>query len=876
MGCEVSQTESTTTVTGPKVLTPLETIDMETMTDAFMTATVLAAVAQGQDGKHTTKITGIANQRVKECDRIAAMIEELGFLGVHASELPDGIQIEGINRSALVNSPRGIKCFDDHRIAMSFSVLACAYPRDQLSLVVTEKKCVEKTWPSWWDTLQNTLGAETVGVDLSPPRDEMEKIQLKDLTIVLIGMRGAGKTHMGLAAAQFLNRKFIDMDDYLETKANLKIPAFIKEHGWEKFRALEAECLISALEESRSGCVIACGGGVIETESSREVLRNWTGLVIHIQRDIESIEKYLNIDTSRPMYGEDMRSVWKRREPNYHYCSNAEFMVLSPSETDMEKEHYLKVEADFARFLNFKLSTNAYPLPTSELSYFVSLTCSNVKEIMPLLDTISAGVDALELRVDLLESFNLQFVSSQIALLRHASVLPIVYTVRTRAQGGRFADSDTSLMIELLEYGLKCGCEYVDVEFSAPFDRFDKIVNTKGSSRLIGSYHDVAGTATWGPNGSMMQVYNDMYPFADIIKLIGRATKFQENFSLYNFVNDIIPACNSSPKPMIALLMGAHGQLSRSLNSFFTPVTHPDLPVSAAPGQVTVHQIHQTRHNIGLLPAKQFCLFGAPITHSMSPTIHNTGFTTLGLPYNYCLFETGVWTEVKAAMENMSGASVTIPLKVHMLEYDICDSVDTAAKKIGAINTLYKDNDGKIHGANTDWIGIKRCIDLYLTNVFPSIGIVIGAGGTSRAAIYALSQIPQIKEIRIWNRTKSKAQNLADEFGAKLVSEFKDCLKSVENCNFIVVSCVPAGAQEQMDIKGFFDNASQYPMGIIVDMAYRPRNTLLLQAARTQPKPWFIAEGIQVLLEQGFEQFEIWTGRKAPKHAIIKEVFAKY
>ncbi|KAJ3046555.1 3-dehydroquinate dehydratase (3-dehydroquinase), partial [Quaeritorhiza haematococci] len=168
MGCEVKQTERTTTVKGPKKLKPIPSIDMETMTDAFLTASVLAAVAcdgVGEDGgEYITRITGIANQRVKECNRIAAMVEQLGRFGVKASELPDGIQIHGIADRGLLKRPvDGVKCYDDHRIAMSFSILACGIPAAQGAeggvepVVIREKKCVEKTWPGWWDTLSNTL-----------------------------------------------------------------------------------------------------------------------------------------------------------------------------------------------------------------------------------------------------------------------------------------------------------------------------------------------------------------------------------------------------------------------------------------------------------------------------------------------------------------------------------------------------------------------------------------------------------------------------------------------------------------------------------------------------------------------------------------------
>ncbi|CAB4490796.1 unnamed protein product [Rhizophagus irregularis] len=170
MGCTVTQTETSTTVQGPPIgsLRPLPNIDMETMTDAFLTASVLAAVASNNEEECITRITGIANQRVKECNRISAMVHELNKFGVIASELPDGIQIHGSKIQSLKGPISGVKCYDDHRIAMSFSILGCVVPD---GTIIREKKCVEKTWPGWWDDLENKLGMNFLGVDFGSSDD---------------------------------------------------------------------------------------------------------------------------------------------------------------------------------------------------------------------------------------------------------------------------------------------------------------------------------------------------------------------------------------------------------------------------------------------------------------------------------------------------------------------------------------------------------------------------------------------------------------------------------------------------------------------------------------------------------------------------------
>lgn len=167
-------------------------VNMADQTDCFMTLAAVAAVATG-----TTTITGIANQRVKECNRIAAMVAELGKCGVRCWELPDGIGIEGCGGKPLVAPPAGtagasappwvvqttgepiIHCYDDHRIAMSMGVLACALTQLRqagptpsasdatggaggaplTSLVLDDAACVEKTFPSVWDCYEAYYGA---------------------------------------------------------------------------------------------------------------------------------------------------------------------------------------------------------------------------------------------------------------------------------------------------------------------------------------------------------------------------------------------------------------------------------------------------------------------------------------------------------------------------------------------------------------------------------------------------------------------------------------------------------------------------------------------------------------------------------------------
>ncbi|KAH6597298.1 hypothetical protein BASA61_003193 [Batrachochytrium salamandrivorans] len=920
MGCSVEQTPITTTVKGPDRLIPLPSIDMESMTDAFMTAAVLAAVAQssGNNDGNTTRITGIANQRVKECDRIAAMIQQLRFFGVTASELPDGIEVHGIDRSLLKHSDpqSGVYCFDDHRIAMSFSILACAVdPSHGGGVMVTEKKCVEKTWPAWWDVLETVLGVNLSGVDFVPQLHGSGKLAAADLvdtphlvsdtSILLVGMRGAGKTHMGRAAAKFLGREFIDMDVYLEKTLSMTIPELIKDKGWEEFRRLETQFLSTVLAEHTTGTIIASGGGVVESIESRKVINSWNGMVVHVRRNIDEIEQYLRIDKTRPSYGEDIRSVFARREPLYTQCSGAEFVVPNHSDS-ADAIYWSKVEQAFKRFLTFKLqhSTPDINSMVQSPSFFVSLTFPNVISAAGLLEKVTEGATAIELRVDLLESTVPEFVGAQVAMLRHLSCLPIVYTLHLS----------------------------VSLRFSNP----------RATRLSSGSYHDCNGAAIWDDQrlctritGSvvtlvnpqppakkprvadavvyMRKVYQDLYTYSDIIKLIGFAHSSSDNTAVSVFREQIVPSLGLPPKPLIALMMGSLGQLSRVLNTVLTPVTHAAMPTPAASGQLTISQIHGIRHAIGVLPKRQFFLFGKPIATSMSPMLHNTGFAKLGLPHQYSLAETDSWQHVRDIITkgksdgSFGGASVTIPLKVDVLKHGIATIVSDAAYKIGAINTLHLQDDGSITGNNTDWIGIRRCIERHIGTDCerPVIGIVIGAGGTARAACYALSQLSYVRKVCLWNRTSEKARVLAAEFGYVAVENLNEVLghhDGIEQPMYAIIGTVPAAAQDEMDLDALFtysntpscmasgdaghDSANSLSLpicggGVVVEMAYRPRQTPLLIAAQNASQalpvsPWKCVEGIDVLIAQGLEQFKIWTNCPPPAAAMSEAVYHHY
>ena len=903
MGCTVNQTESSTTVTGPPKgnLKPIASIDMETMTDAFLTASVLAAVAHDSTGKSTTKITGIKNQHKKECDRIEAMEKELSKFGVTCRGFEDGIEIDGIKPDELREPNGGIHCYDDHRVAMSNSVLATVAPH---GAVITEKECVGKTWPGWWDTLRLSFNVAMQGVDVeTQSRVKPRYPGMGNKSIYLIGMRGAGKTTTGKWVADLLDLSFVDLDSQLEMEAKQTIPEMIKESGWEGFRRQEIAFLKRTMMEEPKDHVFACGGGIVEIPEARKVLIDFHksgGLVILVQRNIEDVIAYLQLDKSRPAYVDDMRSVWERRKSWYVECSNYQHYSQKTSTDSLAQ-----VSKDLERFIGTitgkrraleKIKTKAH-------TFFVSLTVSDIAAASDFLPEVVVGSDAVELRVDLLEDPqnpnappSIEYVANQLAILHGSTSLPVIYTIRTQGQGGKFPDNaPLELVASLYMLALRMGVEFLDLEIQFPDSILRQISTAKGHTKIIASHHDPKNILSW-ENGSWMKFYNKALLYGDIVKLVGVATSQEDNLQLLQFRKS---AKSNHETPLIAIDMGLDGQLSRIQNAFLTPVSHPALPFKAAPGQLSAAEIRSALALHGAIKPMQYYLFGSPIAQSKSPAMHNTLFKVTGLPHTYSLFETSKAADLDQILQSASfgGASVTIPLKLDIVPR--LDSISDDAKLIGAVNTIIADpstpsskNQGGQHltGRNTDWQGMTRV--LLNAGAQPSAqqsGIVIGGGGTARAAIYALHAMGYTP-IYVLGRSKPKIQQLAssfpEDYNVEVLHPSEQPLK-MTSVPAAAISTIPADKPIDPAVKRFLDHwlfgvndgelrvegdgsrgGKMAVKQILLEMAYKPAVTDMMEMAAGGG--WTTIPGLEVLAGQGWYQFEAWTGIE-PLYEMVRE-----
>ncbi|KAI1103187.1 aldolase [Jackrogersella minutella] len=306
---------------------------------------------------------------------------------------------------------------------------------------------------------------------------------------------------------------------------------------------------------------------------------------------------------------------------------------------------------DLARFISFTLGQINHhdSLLSKPRTYFLSTTFPDVRAALPNLDILTVGADAVELRVDLLkEPLNdgscapvpsLSHVGEQVMLLRQRTELPIIFTTRCTRENGRFPMDNPDLYYEYLFRAIQWGVEYIDVELWLPERIRRRLYEKRGSSRVMSAFHDFSGTFKW-PSAQAESIFLESRKYADIIKMIAIINDHNENFELEYFRSKIRAEYPDSP-PLSAVNMGEVGQFSRPLNKFFTPITHPLLPIIAAPGQMSAAEINAALSLLGQLPKKSIYGISSPFARIATPyaPFYEKCFNELGLPHQFAVVE---------------------------------------------------------------------------------------------------------------------------------------------------------------------------------------------------------------------------------------------
>lgn len=285
-------------------------------------------------------------------------------------------------------------------------------------------------------------------------------------------------------------------------------------------------------------------------------------------------------------------------------------------------------------------------------------------------------------------------------------------------------------------------------------------------------------------------------------------------------------------------------------------------------------------------PELRFYIFGNNISHSLSPTLHNSGFEELDLPYHYSIIESpdvDKTVERLISRSDFGGASVTYPHKLQIGR--LVDSVSACSAKVGAINTIVVERGGangggrRLRGDNTDWLGILRCIRKCRHQDLEKLpALVLGAGGAARAACHALQTLG-VFDITIVNRTKETAEVVAKHFPEfktiHIYQTLHEACVAYERPYGIIIACVPAIYVDESHIPEllFSPRGMDKHGGLLIEMAYKPHVTNMMKAVSRHPG-WDVFGGTDVLEEQAYAQFEMWTGMEAPTEVMGRSMRA--
>lgn len=266
-------------------------------------------------------------------------------------------------------------------------------------------------------------------------------------------------------------------------------------------------------------------------------------------------------------------------------------------------------------------------------------------------------------------------------------------------------------------------------------------------------------------------------------------------------------------------------------------------------------------------------IIGWPVSHSISPVMQNRAFKEMGLDA-WCYVPMPVskypYIRIKEAVLGlralgMQGANVTVPYKEAVVPY--LERLSDMARAIGAVNTIAIDSEGRLAGFNTDGLGFVRDLQEHDLDPQDLSILILGAGGSARAITYALLD-HGCKHITILNRTRTKADDLANSFRSIFKNAIvdtgpleKDLMMRMLHVD-LVVNTTSLGLADTADQMPWDINVHFSSNHIVYDIIYNPKATMFLQhAAKDGAKT---INGLGMLVHQGALAFEIWTGHKPP------------
>jgi 3-dehydroquinate dehydratase/shikimate dehydrogenase len=421
-----------------------------------------------------------------------------------------------------------------------------------------------------------------------------------------------------------------------------------------------------------------------------------------------------------------------------------------------------------------------------------------------------------------------------------------IATCRRAVNGGKFKGSVAN-QVAILRKAADSGFQLVDLELqSVEALKATELHDLSDRVGLIISHHNFKATK------NIDRQFADMskHP-ADFYKLVSTATSLHDNVVMMRLLEE-----NSAKHEMVGLCMGEQGIISRVLGvragSVFT-FGSAAKGEETAPGQVLASELRDVYRIEMVDQATQvYGVVGDPISHSLSPVMMNAAFRRETVNAVYLALHAKSLKDLLACVQDIPirGLSITMPYKQEILSE--LENTDPLTRQIGACNTVVRAADGKLYGFNTDVAGIIVPLEQRISLAGARV-LIVGAGGVARAAAFGLKS--KGAEVFLTNRTAEKGQTLARQAKVKYMKRPEVAKQQFD----VMINATPVG----------MGNTKQSPLEekelntkYVFDLVYSPAETRLVKMARA--KNIQVIPGLEMFVQQGARQFEIWTGKPSP------------
>ncbi|KAK4554178.1 hypothetical protein LTR86_008705 [Recurvomyces mirabilis] len=761
----------------------------------------------------------------------------------------------------------------------------------------------------------------------------MDNVLIRDrhASIILVGLPGAGKRSLSFITASYLGWRWVSGGLYFHRATGISEKAFLDKFGHEQFQARMLDVVRQMLLQNPQKAVIDCGYASLH-EPVHELLQGYrtTRRVIHILRCYKQISRLDDLS-------EENLLRMQRPDHALHQCADFTYFNLHDSTaaavlddtttpaTPHQSFALRSAKCDMESYVDRLLgripvkdtgvfSMAGLPLERRARSYVVTLKLSDFVSGTLNLTSLELCEDAVELKIDIVSNTLLRDTARFVAGLRRHMDAELIYTIDTivMAEAGFTADQ----LIALLQFGVRVAVNYITIDLDMPDAVLHAMIRNKSSTRLIGHKRFArASIGEWLDPARLQFSQQSQYASLDVLRFTQEASSRGDNEDVVHFRRDARSRLGHSPV-LVAYNIGHLGRTSLITNNILIPVISRSFPLDLMHASSTIFDIQKATaalFHTYQYDSLNYTMIGDNVQQSRTPQMHNAAYKVHGLVHSFRLLVTSSFEDALHVwyQPDFGGSAVSYPYKE--IAFRACLETSPHASAIGSINTilplrqsaklpqqaaLVRNTAGEVaglYGDNSDWYGVYACLREAMSpwnsaNIPKASTLVFGAGGTARAAVYALLQIGY-RSIFLRNRTQSNAERVAahfnkwayDNLGSRSeVVRYLPALQSEwptgQSLPSVIMSCIPASRLNDtttLPLDWLFNAHG----GVAVDFSYAPLDTPLLSLVRRHKaatnQPWSSVDGLQILLEQGMRQFEQMTGRRAPvktmRHAMYAE-----